>query len=288
MVIANVQMISRLKSAKIVLSTTAGGWMPIDKKIVYNKKKRKRPLILVTNDDGIHSHGIRILAKHLRKLGDVYVVAPDQERSAASHSLTLHRPLRIEKISPYFYAVDGTPTDCINLGINAIMKEQPTLIVSGINRGPNLGDDVHYSGTVSAAVEGGIFEIPSIAMSLVTRTKFQFESAAHFGAKLAAKVLKKGLPKGVILNVNVPNLPKTRIKGFQYTILGNRNYSDIIVEKVDPRGRKYYWIGGDEVDSEELAGSDCTAVANGYVSVTPIRVNLTATGFLKELKKWGI
>lgn len=262
--------------------------MPVDKKIVYNKSKRTKPLILVTNDDGIHSNGIRILAKHLRRLGDVFVVAPDQERSAASHSLTLHRPLRIEKISPRFYSVDGTPTDCINLGINAIMKEQPALIVSGINRGPNLGDDVHYSGTVSAAVEGGIFDIPSIAVSLVARSKFQFESAAFFAERLAARVLKKGLPNGVILNMNVPNLPRNRINGVKFTILGNRNYSDIIVEKVDPRGRKYYWIGGDEVDSEELTGSDCTAISEGFVSVTPIRVDLTAAGFLKELKKWRI
>lgn len=242
--------------------------------------------ILVSNDDGIQSKGIKLLAKTLKEIAEVLVVAPDREKSAASHSLTLHRPLRVNKISPNVYTVDGTPTDCITLGVYEISKRKPDLIISGINRGGNLGDDVHYSGTVSAALEGAIAGFPAIAISLVARDRFLFAPAANFAVKIAKKVYKEGLPKGVVLNVNVPNLPENQMKGAIVTKLGKRNYGDIIVEKMDPRGRPYYWIGGDENGYENIPGSDCNAILEGKISVTPLKVNTTDHGFLQKIKKW--
>ena len=167
----------------------------------------ERPKILVTNDDGIYSKGIILLAKALTEVGEVFVVAPDREKSAIAHSLTLHRPLRVEKIKRNFYAVDGTPADCVHLAVNAILPERPGLVVSGINKGGNLGDDITYSGTVSAAFEGTLLGIPSFAVSLVARSHFKFHPAARFAVRVAQAILKKGLPKDTLLNVNVPNLP---------------------------------------------------------------------------------
>ncbi len=250
--------------------------------------RRKKPLILVSNDDGVYSEGIRTLARHLKKLGRVVVVAPDQQKSAASHSITLHRPLRIRKISTDVHAVDGTPTDCINLGINEIIREIPDLIVSGVNKGPNLGDDAHYSGTVSAAMEGGILGVPAIAVSVVGTGRVNFKPAAAFSVRLAKRVLKEGLPAGVILNVNVPNLAASKIRGYSFTKQGKRNYGDIIVEKIDPRGHKYYWIGGDEAGFVDIPGSDCNVVAEGKISITPIRVNLTDSPALRRLSSWKL
>ncbi|MBI4125067.1 MAG: 5'/3'-nucleotidase SurE [Deltaproteobacteria bacterium] len=246
------------------------------------------PLILVSNDDGVYSDGIRILGKALQKLGRVVIVAPDQERSAASHSLTLHRPLRVEKIKPDIHAVDGTPTDCISLAVNEILEQKPALLVSGINKGANLGDDVHYSGTVSAAIEGGIMGIPSIAVSMMPGENYFFKTAADFAVRLARKVLKEGLPAGVILNVNIPNVPPDKIKGYQFTKQGKRDYGDIIAERIDPRGKRYYWIGGNMAGFENIPGSDCNATLANYVSITPINVNLTEHAFLKTLKKWKL
>lgn len=250
--------------------------------------KRSKPLILVSNDDGICARGIRALIKKLRPLGRVVVVAPDQERSAASHSITLHRPLRVKKVGRDLYSVDGTPTDCIMIGMHEVLKEAPNLIVSGINHGANLGDDVHYSGTVSAAFEGAIFGIPSIAVSLVSEDGGDMNVAADFAARLAKKVLKKGLPTGIILNVNVPPLPAKMITGYEITKQGKRDYGDIIVEKVDPKGRKYYWVGGDEANFANIPGSDCNAIRAGKISITPLRVNLTDRGFLKKLNNWRL
>lgn len=261
--------------------------MPIDRNIPRTKR-RKRPLILVSNDDGVYSDGIRTLAKELKALGQVVVVAPDQQRSATSHSITLHRPLRVRKISYDVYSVDGTPTDCINLGINEIVRQLPDLIVSGINRGANLGDDAHYSGTVSAAVEGGILGVRAIAISVVARDRVVYKPAASFCTRLAKKVMGVGLPRGVILNVNVPNLPASKITGYAFTKQGKRNYGDIIVEKIDPRGKKYYWIGGDETGFVDIPNSDCNVVAEGKISITPIRVNLTDEAALKKLKAWRL
>src|ERR1041384_1948507 len=197
--------------------------------------------ILVTNDDGIHSAGIIALAEALEPLGDVLVVAPAHEMSAASHSLTLTRPLRIEKIDDRHYSVDGTPTDCITLAMYHLLKDRPpAIVVSGINKGGNLGEDVSYSGTVAGALEASIYGLPGIAGSLVHRSDFDFVPAAQFGAHLAAKVLGNGLPPGTLLNVNVPPGP---IRGVRITRQGTKNVRPNIIEGIDPRQRKYYWIG---------------------------------------------
>jgi 5'-nucleotidase len=251
-------------------------------------KRGARPLILVSNDDGVHASGLKKLVGSLRGLGRVVVVAPDQERSAASHSITLHRPLRVERVRRDVYSVDGTPTDCIMLAIHEILDGTPDLVVSGINHGANLGDDIHYSGTVSAAYEGGIMGIPSMAVSLVGRGKLKLAKAGEVAALIAERVLKDGLPRGVILNVNVPNIPGRDVKGITFTKQGKRNYGGVIVEKEDPRGRKYYWIGGDEQGFEDIPGSDCNAVLDGFVSVTPLRVNLTDSSSLKKLTGWKL
>lgn len=245
-------------------------------------------LILVSNDDGVYSKGIKTLAQSLKKIARVVVVAPDREKSAASHSLTLHRPLRVSKISPTVYAVDGTPTDCITLGIYEILRRKPDLIISGINKGGNLGDDVHYSGTVSAALEGAIAGVPSIALSIAARDRFIFAPAANFAVKLAKKIGREGLPKGMILNVNVPNLPQKQIKGYLWTKLGKRNYGDIIVEKMDPRGKPYYWIGGDETGFVDIKDSDCNAILEGRISITPLKVDVTDHAYLKKFKGWKL
>lgn len=246
-----------------------------------------KPLILVSNDDGVNAKGLVTLARKLKTLGHVIVVAPDSQRSAASHSITLHRPLRIERVRKDAYAVDGTPTDCIMIAMNEILKdERPDIIVSGINHGANIGDDVHYSGTVSAAIEGGILGIPSIAISLVVDTRCDYQPAADFAANIARRIVKEKLPKGVILNINVPDVTSDNIKGIMPTKLGKRNYGNVIVEKLDPRGKKYYWIGGDKADFEDIPGSDCNAVLDGFISVTPLKVDITDRPALNNLTKW--
>ncbi len=247
-------------------------------------------LILVSNDDGVYAEGIQVLAETLKKIARVVVVAPDREKSAASHSLTLHRPLRIVQVKKNIYGVTGTPADCVNLGVNEILdRKKPNLIVSGVNHGGNLGDDVHYSGTVSAALEGAMMGVPSIAVSLVLRDgKPYFKPAALFAAKLARKVLKEGLPKGIVLNVNAPNLPQSKLKGYAYCKLGKRNYSDVIVEKLDPRKKKYYWIGGDEIGYENIPGSDCNAILEKKISITPIKVDMTDYPFLEKIRSWKV
>lgn len=252
------------------------------------KKGLKRPLILVSNDDGFRAEGIIALVKGLKKIGRVVVVAPDQQRSAASHSITLHKPLRVENIAPDVYAVDGTPTDCIMLAVHEILKRRPDMVVSGINHGGNIGDDVHYSGTVSAAIEGGILGIPSVAVSLTADDSWNFKFAAKFSAKIVKKILKEGLPKGVILNVNIPNITTRNIKGYVFTKQGKRSYADVIVEKIDPRGKKYYWIGGEKPHFADIDMSDCNAIRDDWISITPLRVNLTEYDFLEELSRWKL
>ena len=244
--------------------------------------------ILISNDDGIHSEGIKTLAKALKRVGEVFIVAPDRERSAASHSLTLHKPLRVEKIGPNAYAINGTPTDCINLAVNGILKKRPDLVVSGINKGGNLGDDVTYSGTVSAAMEGTLLGIPSFAISLVSisRENFDFKNAARFAARLARFILKNRLPKDTLLNINVPDVDE--IKGYRITKQGKRLYGDAIVEKVDPRGKKYYWIGGDILKWEGGEDTDFKAITSNFISITPVHLDMTNYASFKELHKWKI
>jgi 5'-nucleotidase len=202
-------------------------------------------------------------------------VAPDREQSAASHSLSLHRPLRVEQLGPRRFAIDGTPTDCVNLAINGIMPIRPDLVVSGINHGANMGDDITYSGTVSAAMEGTLLNVPSIAVSLVWREELDFAPAAQFAQRLAKSVLEHGLPRDTLLNVNVPSLPTSDLRGYLVTRQGKRKYGDAIVEKIDPRGKKYYWIGGEDLGFIAAEGTDFTAVEGGYISITPLHMDLT-------------
>ena len=241
-------------------------------------------MILVTNDDGVYSPGIQMLAKRLKELDSVVIVAPDRERSAAGHSMTLHRPLLIEQLKESMYSVNGTPTDCVNIAVKGLLKEVPRLVVSGINKGPNLGDDVTYSGTVAGAMEGILLGIPSFAISLVAREDFLFAEAAEVALQTARRVLEQGLPAGTLLNVNVPNLPLAAMTGTRITRLGKRIYHQMTVERVDPRGKKYYWIGGGEPDWEREEGTDLDAVDRKFVSITPLHLDMTDYASFNTLK----
>lgn len=231
--------------------------------------------ILLSNDDGIQSEGLTALENILSKIGEIFTVAPDRAQSSMSHALTLHRPLRVSELAPRRLAVDGTPVDCVKLALTGLLPVKPNLVVSGINKGPNLGDDIIYSGTVSAAIEGALLGIPAIAVSLVTFKHFDFCAAAEFAATLVEHIAARGIPPKTLLNVNVPSCAKNEIKGWRVTRMGKRHYSENIVERVDPRGGKYYWIGGDDLGFADEAGTDCKTVAEGYISVTPLQVDLT-------------
>lgn len=247
-----------------------------------------RPLILLSNDDGYHAEGIRALRRNLRSTADVVVVAPDRQQSASSHALTLHRPLRVVRHEEAVYSVDGTPTDCITLAVHEILKRRPDLVVSGINEGANLGDDVHYSGTVSAAMEASILGIPSVAISLVVwgDQKPHFQTAAAFAKKFCLNLLKGKIFPRNIFNVNVPNILASQIKGCAFTKLGKRNYGGIIIKKKDPRRKIYYWIGGDERTFKRIPDSDCEAILNHKISITPLQVDLTNYTLLAEMGDW--
>jgi 5'-nucleotidase len=229
------------------------------------------PRILVTNDDGYFSPGIEALADALRAHGDVTVVAPQTEASAVGHALTLRRPLRVEEISPGVYCVDGTPTDCVNIAIDEIMTEPPDLVVSGINKGLNVGDDVTYSGTVAGAFEGALLGYHGIAVSL-ERPDANFGPAAEIAAQIAALVLEHGLPFRTFLNVNVPT---GEIKGIRTTVQAKRNHITKVARRVDPRNRPYFWIEEAQDDWEAHDRSDRQAIKDGYVSVTPLQPDLT-------------
>jgi 5'-nucleotidase len=229
------------------------------------------------------------LAKALHQIGNVFVVAPETEKSAIAHSLTLHRPLRVKKIKRNVYAVDGTPADCVHLGVNAILPERPRLVVSGINKGENLGDDITYSGTVSAAFEGTLLGIPSFAISLVSRSHFKFHFAARFAVRVAQHILKSGLPKDTLLNINVPNIEEEEIKSYKITQQGRWVHNGSgVVEKVDPRGKKYYWIGSGKLIFEKRKETDFEAVSNSYISITPLHLDLTNYSSIQQLKKWRL
>ena len=232
-------------------------------------------IILLSNDDGMQSEGLAALEESLRPVGEIYTVAPDRAQSSMSHALTLHRPLRVHEIAPRRMSVDGTPVDCVKLALTGLLPVRPNLVVSGINKGPNLGDDIIYSGTVSAAIEGALLGLPAIAVSLVTFKEFDFRAAADFTACLVSQIQRRGIPPKTLLNVNVPPVPKEALKGWRLTRMGKRHYSENIVERVDPRGGKYYWIGGDDLGFAQEDGTDCMAVHEGYVSVTPLQVDLT-------------
>jgi 5'-nucleotidase len=236
-------------------------------------------LILVTNDDGVRSEGIHALADALGPIGDVIVVAPQLEASAIGHALTLRRPLRLETIAENVYSVDGTPTDCVNIAITKVLHRMPDLVVSGINRGYNLGDDVTYSGTVSGALEGAPLGIPSLAVSLQRTGELpRFDHAAATATMVASAVLQKGLPPRTLLNINVP---RGRPKGLKITVQAKRNHVTSVSESMDPRGQPYYWIEEGQSDWEPHDRSDYQAVRDGYVSVTPLQPDLTHYAALK-------
>jgi 5'-nucleotidase len=250
-----------------------------------------RPTILCSNDDGIHAAGLRTLVRRLGDLGEVIVVAPDRERSATSHAFTLDRPLRCEEVEPGFFAVDGTPADCVYIGLLKLCKERPKLVVSGINHGFNLGSDVFYSGTVAGAVEAALRDVPAIAVSLewargMRHQPEQFQPAAEFVHALARATLAEGLPTGTLLNVNVPQRPPP--KGYQWTRLGKRVYRDQVDERKDLRGRHYYWIGGPAEGFGDVPDSDLHAVRDGVVSVTPLDLDLTHHNLLQKLPGWRV
>ena len=243
--------------------------------------------ILITNDDGIHSDGLIKLEEALKELGDVYVVAPTSEMSGASHSLTLARPLRIRQLDNRHWAIDGTPTDCVTLALNKILSEadRPHICVSGINHGGNLGDDATYSGTVAGALEAAILGVPGVALSLVARDNFDFKEAAAFAVVAARKVLDEGLPEGTLLNIN---LPPGEIKGVRVTRQGIKNARPVITEHIDPRGKPYYWIGEVREGFRAKGGTtDFEAVDEGFVSVTPMRSDLTSQSGIDRLKNWN-
>jgi len=245
----------------------------------------ERPLILVSNDDGYLAPGLKALVDAVEPLGEVWVVAPEREQSAASHSISLHRPLRIREVSSRWLAVDGTPTDCSYLGVNYILKDRkPALMVSGINHGPNMADDVTYSGTVAAAMEASIFKVPAIAFSLVSRDEFDFGPSARFARALVEAALSRPLPPSMLLNVNIPS--RVDPKGYVVTSLGKHTYGFDVIENTDPRGRKYYWIGGNEYEHEDIPGSDCNAVLRDQlVSVTPLQLDLTDYEMRQDIAK---
>ncbi|MFQ2348549.1 MULTISPECIES: 5'/3'-nucleotidase SurE [Aeromonas] len=241
--------------------------------------------ILVSNDDGVHAEGIRALSEALAACGEVIVVAPDRNRSGASHSLTLEVPLRVTRIAETgYHAVKGTPTDCVHLAVNELVRPEPDMVVAGINHGANLGDDVIYSGTVAAATEGRHLGFPSLAISLVGKT--HFATAAHYAALMVKGMMVHPLPADQILNVNVPDLPLDQIKGIRVTRLGNRHRAESVICTEDPRGQPIYWIGppGSQQDAGE--GTDFAAIEQGYVSITPLTIDMTAYSSLAGLGAW--
>jgi 5'-nucleotidase len=244
--------------------------------------------ILVTNDDGIHSRGFEYLVRALSGLGEVYVVLPDQQRSSTSHSLTLDKPLRIQKLEEKKFLVNGTPSDCVRLGVLGLMKEEAELVVAGINNGPNLGDDISYSGTVGAALEGTLLDVPSLAISLVVTGGYHFAVAANFGRLLAEKIIQEGLPRNIYLNVNIPDLPVDEIKGVEITRQGKRIYGKEILERMDPRGEKYYWIAGENVSGISEEGTDIAAIEHSRISITPLSVDRTDYKTVEALKRWNL
>jgi 5'-nucleotidase len=241
--------------------------------------------VLLSNDDGVHAPGLLALAAAFE--GDeVWVVAPDREQSASSHAISLHRPLRLVEVAPRRFAVDGTPTDAVYLGMNLVLKDRPPdVVVSGVNHGPNVGNDVLYSGTVAAAMEGALLGANAVAVSLATPPPHDFEHAAAFAAAFARRIVASPPATPTLFNVNVPRGP---VKGYRFSTLGHRTYGTEVVEKLDPRGRKYYWIGS-EADWHDRPGSDCNAVfEEGLASVTPLQLDLTQADALPGLRGWAI
>ncbi len=250
--------------------------------------KATKPLILLTNDDGVAAPGITAMAAALRDIGEVIVAAPDRERSAASHSISLDRPLRVDEVDAGVYAIDGTPVDCVYLALLHLVPRKPALVVSGINNGFNLGSDVFYSGTVAGAVEGALRGVNALAVSLERRRPQDFSHAAAFAHALASEMIRRGpnaLPDASLLSVNVP---AGALRGYRVTFLGRRVYRDQVDVRQDLRGRSYYWIGGPEEHATDLPGSDLSAVRDGLASVTPLGLDLTHARLIGELVDWQV
>lgn len=252
-------------------------------------------LVLLTNDDGIFAPGINALRSRMEQIEglEVWAVAPDRERSASGHAITMYRPLFPTQVefpgaTAPCYSVTGTPADSAKLAIEALLPRRPDLVISGINRGANLGTDLFYSGTVAAALEGPILGIPAIACSLDSWESLDYSVAADFTADLALKVLKEGMPSGTLLNVNVPALPREQIKGVRVTKMGRRLYRDQWDRRVDPRGRTYYWLAGELMELENEADSDVAATEAGYISVSPVQLDLTRYDQIARLNLWGL
>lgn len=244
--------------------------------------------VLVSNDDGVDAHGIRVLAGHLSVVGEVTVVAPDRDRSGASNSLTLDQPIRVLRMDDGRYRVAGTPTDCVHLALSGLLEKEPDIVVSGINNAANMGDDVIYSGTVSAAMEGRYCGLPAIAVSLVTRDHHgdHYDSAARAVRILMQRLLTDPLPADTILNVNVPDLAWDDIQGFEVTRLGRRHRSEPCIEQTDPRGRPMWWIGPVGAVDDAGPGTDFNAVRRGFISITPLHVDLTRFKALEKVSSW--
>ena len=247
-------------------------------------------LFLVTNDDGYLAPGLRSMARALEGLGEVVVVAPDREQSATSHSLTLHHPLRLRETEAGWYHVDGTPTDCVMLAVSTVLGRRPDYVFSGINHGGNMGEDVLYSGTVSAAMEGTLLGIPSVAISLVHGDERWLEGYETVVRELAQKIMaapvEELFPRDTLLNVNLPDVNPGEVRGVRITSLSKRVYVDPVVVDKDPHGKRYYWIGGGAPTWEGAEGSDYLVVEQGYVSITPIYLDLTHRGVMADLERW--
>jgi 5'-nucleotidase len=242
--------------------------------------------ILISNDDGIHAPGIKALAKALSSLGELEVMAPDRNKSAASNSLTLSNPIRVKQLNDSHYSVEGTPTDCVHIALTGFFKTQFDIVVSGINEGANLGDDILYSGTVAAAMEGRYLGLPAIAVSMVGDNIKHYETGAIIAMQLVKKLQTERLPSQTILNVNVPDRPLKEIKGLEVTRLGKRHSADPVEQTLDPRGKPIYWIGPPGGEADAGPGTDFNAVARGSVSITPLHLDLTHYKLFEEVATW--
>lgn len=250
-------------------------------------------LILVTNDDGIGAAGIKCLVRALQEVGEVVVVAPERERSAVGHAITMHKPLRANRVDYYgdnikAWAVNGTPSDCVKLGVEALLHKKPDMVISGINRGPNLGTDVLYSGTVSAAVEAAILGIPSAAISLASYEVDDYSVAADFAKVLARNIYLNGMEKDTLLNVNVPAVCRDEIGGVRVTPLGTRRYRNTFDARTDPRGGRYFWLSGEAVDEYNTEDCDINLIVKNFITVTPIHFDLTKYDLIDKVKKWDL
>jgi 5'-nucleotidase len=247
-------------------------------------------LILCTNDDGYLARGLRVLAEAARPLGEVHVVAPDREQSATSHSLTMHVPIRARSVGERTHSVTGTPTDCVMLAVQALLPRRPDFVLSGVNHGMNMGEDVLYSGTVSAAMEACVFGIPAVALSYAGRGEVDhLEAYGPLLARLLPQLVgREGFPAETLLNVNLPPIPPDQVKGVKVTRLGRRVFTDGLTQGKDPSGRPYFWIGGGSIEWAAGEGTDFHAVDGGYVSVTPLHLDLTNHALIESVSAWGL